>query len=108
MHTFPRSFASTSICTRITVSRSVATTVSLLSATSKRKSSRIGSTVLALMTPEICCSCLSKAEEDAINFMKIAFGESSKLRIFETQPVVVQNKRALRQTEKQQVAYFAL
>jgi hypothetical protein len=37
--------------------------------TSNRKSSRIGSTVLALMTPEICCNCLSKEEEDTINFI---------------------------------------
>src|SRR5436190_6963864 len=69
MQIFPLSFASISNCTRITVSRSVATTVSLLFSTSNKKSSSIGSTVLALITPEMCCNCFSKAEDDTINFI---------------------------------------
>jgi len=31
--------------------------------------SRIGKTVLELITPEICCSCFNKAEEETINFI---------------------------------------
>src|SRR5690606_5731225 len=66
---------------RITVSRSVATTLSLFFSTSNKKSSRMGSTVLVLITPAICCSCLSNAEEDTINFIYII--EWAKLLIFE-------------------------
>ena len=69
IQTFPLSFASISIRTFITVSRSVATTVNLFFSISKRKSSKMGSTVLALITPLICCSCFSKADEDTINFI---------------------------------------
>src|SRR6476620_2143253 len=69
IQTFPVSLASISICIRITVSRSVATTVSLFLSTSNKKSSRMGNTVLALITPLICCSCLSSWEEETINFM---------------------------------------
>src|SRR5215467_15144401 len=70
IQTLPVSLASTSKCTFITVSRSVATTVSLFFSTSNRKSSRIGKTVFALMTPLICCNCFNKAEEETINFME--------------------------------------
>jgi hypothetical protein len=41
----------------------------LFFSTSNKKSSRIGNTVLALITPAICCSCLSKEEDDTINFI---------------------------------------
>ncbi len=70
IHTLPEPFDSTSICTFITVSRSVATTLSLFFSTSNRKSSSMGSTVLLLITPLICCSCFSNAEEDTMNFMR--------------------------------------
>ena len=70
IHTLPLSLASISRCTFITVSRSVATTVNLFFSISNKKSSKIGSTVLALITPLICCSCLSNAEEETINFIK--------------------------------------
>ena len=71
IQTLPASFASISNCTRITVSKSVATTVSLFFSTSKRKSSRMGRTVLVLMTPEICCNCLRSTEEFAMNFIQM-------------------------------------
>src|SRR5580658_4818585 len=74
IQTLPVSLASISRCTFITVSRSVATTVSLFFSTSNRKSSRIGKTVFALITPLICCSCFNNAEEETINFMENVFG----------------------------------
>ncbi len=33
----------------------------------------MGRTVLALITPLICCNCFSKAEEETINFMEYVF-----------------------------------
>ena len=69
IQTFPLSLASISKCTFITVSRSVATTVSLFDSMSNKKSSKIGNTVFALITPLISCSCLSRAEEETINFI---------------------------------------
>src|SRR6186713_2851560 len=80
IQTFPVSLASISIWTFMTVSRSVATTVSLFFSTSNRKSSRIGRTVLALITPLICCSCFNKAEEETINFMEYVFGAKLLIR----------------------------
>src|SRR5690606_19800353 len=78
IHTLPLSLASISSCTLITVSRSVATTVSLFLPTSNKKSSRMGNTVLALMTPAICCSCFNKEEEDTINFIgQLVWGETT-------------------------------
>jgi len=50
IHTLPFSLASTSSCTFITVSRSVATTVNLFFCISNKKSSNIGNTVFALIT----------------------------------------------------------
>src|SRR5579871_4630786 len=69
IQTLPDSLASTSRCTFMTVSRSVATTVSLFFSTSNKKSSRIGNTVLALITPLICCNCFNNADEETMNFM---------------------------------------
>ena len=69
IHTLPLSLASTSKCTFITVSKSVATTVSLFLSISNKKSSKIGNTVLLLITPFICCNCFSKADEDTMNFI---------------------------------------
>src|SRR3954471_22475517 len=71
MHTRLFSWLSTSICTRITVSRSVAMMFNFLSVMSNKKSSNIGSTVLALITPLICCRCLSNEEDDTINFISL-------------------------------------
>jgi hypothetical protein len=39
---------------------------------------------LALITPLICCKCLSKAEDETINFMNRDFG--TKLLIFSLEP----------------------
>src|SRR6185436_15012042 len=84
MQTFPLSFDSISIWIRITVSRSVATTLSLFFSTSNKKSSRIGNTVLALITPEICCSCFNKAEEETINFiLQLVCGEANDFWIID-------------------------
>ena len=38
---------------------------------SNKKSSKMGKTVLALITPLICCNCLSKYEDDTINFINL-------------------------------------
>ena len=54
IQTRPLSLASISRWIFITVSRSVATTVSLLASISKRKSSRIGKTLFEPITPLIC------------------------------------------------------
>jgi regulatory protein len=51
--------------------------VSLFFSISNKKSSKIGSTVLALITPLICCKCLSKAEDETINFMNRDFGDET-------------------------------
>ena len=72
MQTLPLSFASISRCTFITVSRSVATTVSLFFSMENKKSSSMGNTVLALMTPLICCNCLRRVDEETMNFMIMA------------------------------------
>ena len=69
IQTLPVSLASISNCTRITVSRSVATTVNLFFSTSNKKSSRIGRTVFVLITPEMCCNCFKSTEELAMNFI---------------------------------------
>jgi hypothetical protein len=39
---------------------------------SNKKSSSIGKTVLALITPLICCNCFSRADEETINFIIIS------------------------------------
>ena len=57
------------IWTRITVSKSVAIIFSFLSSISNKKSSKIGKTVLVLITPAICCKCFKREEEDTINFI---------------------------------------
>ncbi len=44
----------------------------------------MGRTVLALITPLICCRCFSKAEDETINFMNRDFG--TKLLIFLVEP----------------------
>jgi hypothetical protein len=61
--------------------------VSLFFSTSNKKSSSMGRTVLALITPLICCNCLSKADDDTINFMNIDFG--TKLLIFLVEPQAI-------------------
>src|SRR6185436_3764698 len=70
---FPLALLSTSICTLITVSRSVAATVSFLSSISNKKSSSMGRTVLAFITPLICCKCFNKAEEETMNFIVLSY-----------------------------------
>lgn len=38
----------------------------------------MGRTVLAFITPEICCSCFNKAEEETINFiLQLVWGEAN-------------------------------
>ncbi len=38
----------------------------------------MGNTVLALITPLICCRCFNKTEEETINFMEvILWGETT-------------------------------
>jgi hypothetical protein len=38
----------------------------------------MGSTVFALITPEICCSCFSNAEDEAMNFiLQMVWGETT-------------------------------
>jgi hypothetical protein len=47
--------------------------LSFLSSISNRKSSKIGSTVLALITPLICCKCFNSDDDETINFILTEF-----------------------------------
>jgi hypothetical protein len=59
----------------------------LFFSTSNKKSSRIGNTVLALITPAICCNCFNKEEDETINF--IVQMVWAKLLIFGLQPTLI-------------------
>ena len=55
--------------------------MSLFSAISKRKFSNIGTTGFVVITPFIPESCLSKADDETINFINIKYKELLVLKI---------------------------